>query len=253
MSDYTLLFLKCREKITAVGLLDGLTVTFLRYVIYIASLALSLIVIHILFKIPQDIFRKLLHIAAFTSSIYVALTGEGWQMEALTLILFGLLVWPILNLAENWSGYRDLFVEKKPGEVKKSLLLLFISQGIFLAVAKGLLGRTYILVASTAAWGLGDIAAAWIGRPLGRHKISFKLADHNKSWEGSAAMMLVSAVACFISLTFLTDFALVTRVIVSIIIGAVSSFSEMCSKNGNDTVIVPLADMAVLAVLSIWL
>lgn len=80
-----------------------------------------------------------------------------------------------------------------------------------------------------------------------------KLADHNKSWEGSAAMFAVAMIACFVSLTLLTDFTLGIRIIVSIIIGVVSSFSEMCSKNGDDTVIVPLMNLIVLALLSIWL
>ena len=249
----TMIFLNYRDKILGNQLFMATAITFCRYFVYIASLALTLIVIHILSKIPKDIFRKLLHIAAFTSSIYVALRGEGWMAESLTLIIFGLVVWPLLNLAEKWSDYKNLFVEKKKGEVKTSLLLLFISQGIFLAIAKGILGKTYILVAATSAWGLGDIAAAWVGRPLGKHKVHLKLADHNKSWEGSAAMFAVAMIACFVSLTLLTDFTLGIRIIVSIIIGVVSSFSEMCSKNGDDTVIVPLMNLIVLAILSIWL
>lgn len=248
-----MIYLNYQGRIAEIPLLKAFAFTFCRYVVYIASLARSLIILHILFKIPKDIFRKLLHIAAFTSSIYVALRGEGWQAEALTLIVFGLIIWPILKLAESWPGYKGLFVEKSPGEVKKSLLLLFISQGVFLAISKGLLGKAYILVASTTAWGLGDIAAAWVGRPFGKHKIKFKFADNHKSWEGSLAMLLVAAAACFVSLSFLTDHKLMTRLVISVIIGAVSSFSEMCSRDGNDTVIVPAADLIVLGLLSIWL
>lgn len=158
--------------------------------------------------------------------------------------------YPALWLAENWSHYSDLFVEKKPGEIRSSLLLLFLSQALFLAIACGLLKKTYLLVAATASWGFGDIAAAWVGRPLGKHKISLFFADHNKTWEGSAAMAIVSFLACFISLHLFSPYSTVQILLISLLTGIVSSLSEMASKGGMDTVTVPFANLMVLALIS---
>ena len=243
--------LRYRDLFRASPLIRDTLVTLGRYVVYIASFAAFLLLIYALFKIPKDIFRKLLHVAAFTSSIFVALRGEGWIAEVLTLVLFAVLVWPILKLAERWKGYGGLFVEKKTGEVKNSLLLLFFSQAALLAFACGFAGKPYILAASTAAWGLGDIAAAWVGRPLGKHKIGLKIADPAKSWEGSGAMAAVSFAACLASLLLLSAYPLPQAVGVSLIVGAVSSFTEMCSRGGIDTATVPAANAAVLWLLSL--
>ena len=158
-----------------------------------------------------------------------------------------------MSVAERWSGYGNLFVEKSAGEVKQSLLLLFLSQAVFVAISCGLMGKPYILIASTAAWGLGDIAAAWVGRPLGKHKVHLRLADHKKSWEGTAAMAAVSFVACLVSLLACSAYSLGGSLLVSLLVGVVSSLVEVCSRGGYDTVTVPAANVLLLSLLSLCL
>lgn len=51
------------------GLLHLTLITFIRYLIYIGIFAGILILLFFLFRIPKNIFRKLLHIAAFTSPV----------------------------------------------------------------------------------------------------------------------------------------------------------------------------------------
>ncbi len=223
--------------------------TFGTYLVYILSLAAALILLHALVRIPKDIFRKLLHVAAFTSSIFVVLTGRGWLPETLTLVIFAAVVYPALWLAEGWSGYSALFVEKNPGEIRSSLLLLFLSQAALAAFACGFLRKPFVLIASTASWGLGDIAAAWVGRPFGRHKIRLFFADHKKSWEGSLAMAAVAFLACLISLLLASPYRGLRAVFISLVIAAVSSLTEMASHGGLDTVTVPAADALALALL----
>ena len=70
-------------------------------------------------KIPSYIFRKLLHLVAFTSLIEMMLTTDCWYIASLTALLFAALVYP------KYSWYDGLFVQKEKGEVKKSLVLLF--------------------------------------------------------------------------------------------------------------------------------
>ena len=168
----------------------------------------------------------------------------------MTLIIFALIVWPVLSAAERWKGYGKLFVEKNTGEVKSSLLLLFLSQAVLVLITCGLMGKPYILVASTAAWGIGDIAAAWVGRPFGRHKIRLAIADPKKSWEGSLAMAVTACLASWISMCMLKIYSPSAALIVSLIVGCVSAFVEMCSKKGTDTVNVPVMNVIILWLLS---
>ena len=233
------------------GLWTDTLITFKDFLIFIIIFAAALIVIQGIFRMNKNVFRKLLHVIAFTSSIFVAMRGQSWQAGTLTLIIFAAVVYPILWLAENWKHFSALFVEKKPGEIRSSLLLLFLSQALFLAVACGLLKKPYLLVCATASWGLGDIAAAWVGRPLGKHKIRLFFADHNKSWEGSIAMALTAFIASCASLYLFSPCSPMQILLISVIVGIVSSVSEMASKGGNDTVVVPACNLLVLGILSL--
>ncbi len=246
----SMIFLNYRESIMGITLVRDTLITFGQYIVYIASMASGLLLLHAVFRIPQNIFRKLLHIAAFTSSIFVVLYGRGWLPETLTLALFAAVVYPVLCLAEKWQGYSRLFVEKKPGEIRNSLLLLFLSQAVFVAFTCGLLQKPYILIAATAAWGLGDIAAAWVGRPLGKHKIKLKFADPCKSWEGSAAMAVTAFAACYTALRLTAPWSAPQAVCVSLVTAVVAAFVEMISTGGNDTVTVPAAGVLLLALIS---
>lgn len=46
-------------------------------------------------------------------------------IAALTSVIIAVLVYPLLSLFENESWYGKLFVQKSPGEVKRSLLMVF--------------------------------------------------------------------------------------------------------------------------------
>lgn len=248
----SMIYLNYRDSVFAYPLVQDTLITFRKYIIYIVSLASALILIHILLPIPKNVFRKLLHVAAFTSSIFIFFNGKGWLTGTITLVLFALIVYPALKIAENWQGYAALFVEKKPGEIRSSLLLLFLSQAAITAFS-GIVGKPYILVVSTAAWGLGDIAAAWIGRPLGRHKINLPFADHKKSWEGSIAMAITAFAASLPALLALSPYPLTKAILISLIIAVISSLTEMSSKGGLNTVTVPVANAIVLWIITLIL
>ncbi len=246
-----MILLNYREVIFSHPLTMEVLITFRRYFTYIISFAAALIITQGIFRLPKNIFRKLLHVAAFTSSIFVVLHGTGWLAETLTLLIFAAVVYPALKIAENWSRFSALFVEKKPGEIRSSLLLLFVSEAVLVAFCVGFLKKPYILIAAVSAWGLGDIAAAWVGRPFGKHKIRLWFADPLKSWEGSAAMAAVAFAACLVTLLAVSPYTPLQAVMISIVAGIVSSLSEMASKGGLDTVIVPVCNTLVLWLISL--
>ncbi len=64
-------------------------------------------------------------------------------------------------------------------------------------------------------------------------------------------MAVVAFVASLIPLLILSPYNALQCILISVITGAVSSFTEMISRGGTDTVTVPLANAVVLWLLSL--
>jgi len=56
------------------------------------------------------------------------------------------------------------------------------------------------VLASVLAWGLGDAAAALVGKRFGRHFVRGRLVEGCKSLEGTFAMFVVSFISVMIVL-----------------------------------------------------
>lgn len=218
---------------------------------YIFFGAVLLVLIFIFFKnFPKDVFRKLLHLVAFSSLVEMTLIANTWYYAAITTTLFAAVIYPLLKMLEDKAWYSSLFVEKKKGEVRKSLVLFFGMYAILIVFCWGLFGRMHIAIASFLMWGVGDAAAALIGRRFGKHKIKLKFADRNKSWEGSLSMMLFSFLAGMTGILLSGSYAWYEVIFYPLITSPVAAYIELVSKNGDDTITVPVATATVLIVLS---
>ena len=151
-------------------------------------------------------------------------------------------------MAQSWRGYDQLFVQKKPGEIKRSLLLLFLSEAALVAVCWGLFGLPHVAVTAILMWGTGDGAAALVGQRFGKHHVRLPLADPKKTWEGSGAMAGVSAAVGTVCLTLTSAapwYARLPAVLATALLGA---YTELISRGGDDTVTVPVVNAAALLV-----
>ena len=221
------------------------------YLLFIIPAALILIVLHFAAHIPKVVFRKLLHLPAFCSAAVVVWRADSWQAASLTLALFAAIVYPALCLCERWQGYGGLFVEKKQGEIKKSLLLLFLTDAALVALCWGAFGLPWAAVTAILMWGSGDGAAALAGHRFGKHHVSLPLADPKKTWEGSAAMVLVSAAVGTAAMLVLTAMPWWQCLLYALATSIPGAYTELISRNGDDTVTVPVVDTAVLLALCV--
>ena len=228
------------------SLIHGALISAWRCLAYIFVLAAILTVVHFTCRVPEDVYRKLLHFVAFSSVIYLVLRGEGWQAEALVLFAFAVAVYPALSVLERWEQYSGLVAEKSEGEVKTSLVFFYLSQSALVLLACGLFKRPYIHVAATAAWGFGDTAAALIGGRFGTHPVKLPQADEHKTWEGSAAMFCAAYLASFISLALLSGYTVPVCAVLSAFAALAAAYTELVSRNGIDTVTVPAAAALIL-------
>ena len=220
-----------------------------RLLLYIIPSVLALLLIRYMTKVPSYVFRKLLHVVAFTCFAIMTLTAESWQAAALTSVIMAVAIYPLLMLVENEKWYERFFVQKSPGEIKRSLLMLFFMFAAVIAVAWGAFGDSHIAAASILMWGIGDASAALVGIPYGRHKIKTRYAT--KSWEGSLAMFAAAFLFGVIVLHFFGGFNTGRAAIAAFPAAAAGTVTELFSPSEWDTVTVPVVILIVLLLLMI--
>lgn len=200
-----LIFLNYREQLMTPMFREVLRLSGI-YWGYIIACAAVLISLRFMIKIPDYIFRKLLHIVAFTSILPLVLCTEQWLVAVLTEIVFLIVIILALHFFERFPFYSSLLVEKRKHEVITSFVILFGLMTILMAVFWGGFGSeyTYIVVAAIMAWGPGDAMAAIIGRNFGKHKLQGKHIEGTKSVEGSVAMGATSFVCTLLVLVLMS-------------------------------------------------
>ena len=225
------------------------------YLVYIVTLAVILLIIRYTTNVPDYIFRKLLHIVAFTSILPLVLSTDIWWIADLVEIFFLIVVIAALHFLEPFRFYQKLFVEKAKHEVITSFILLFGLITLLIAVFWGFFGPEYIYIAVCAmmAWGPGDAAAAIVGRNLGRHKLRGPHIEGTKSLEGTLAMGLTSFVFTFGTLYLMSGLALPVILLLSLVIAPISALVELYTMHGMDTVTVPIAVSLILCAAALLL
>ena len=219
------------------------------FLAYIIPCVLILLPVRFLTRIPSFIFRKLLHVVAFSCITIMTLTARDWRSAALASVVIAAVLYPVLMLLEKELWYARLFVQKGPGEIRKSLLMLFLMFAVVISVAWGVFEKPYIAAAAILMWGVGDAAAALVGIPFGKHKVHFKGTDGKKSWEGSAAMLVICLGSGFFVL-FFGHGMMVNAALLSAAAGALlGTATELFTPGEYDTVTVPTVISAVLIIM----
>lgn len=215
----------------------------LLYFIIMASVAL---LCRCLIRIPDEIFRKVLHCILLFSLLVFIFAFTAWWASALTAIAFEIVVYPILSFLERKKSYSSMTTERKKGELKASLLYVFTMFAVTIAICWGWLGDKYLVLASVYAWGFGDAGAALIGKRFGKHKFRLKYVDQHKSIEGSTAMFVLSLASVCIIMTIRGGLSIVPVIVISLATAFAATVAELYSSGGMDTVICPVSAMVVL-------
>lgn len=215
---------------------------------YIIPCVIILLIIYKCAKVPKFVFRKLLHLVAFSCVTLMILVSDSWQGAALSSVVVAAVIYPVLALLENESWFGDLFVQKSRGEIKRSLVLLFFMFAFITAISWGIFGRPDIVACAVLMWGFGDGSAALIGIPFGRHRIILKRLHVNKSWEGSVAMFIVSSLIGFIFLLLYSGYSPLRAAATAVIAALFGTVVELISPSELDTVTVPITLLAVMLI-----
>lgn len=214
--------------------------------IYFVICASAAIILRSLVQVPREVFRKILHFILLGSVFFWVYGFTTWWLSALAAIVFVLIVYPILALAERIPGYSELLIERKGGEIKRSLVVVFGMFTIVISLCWGLLGERYLVIASVLAWGIGDAAAALVGKRFGKHFLEGRMIEGRKSLEGTLAMFAFSFLAV-VTVLFLEGAVIWYAYLpIGVITAGVCALVELFTKNGMDTLTCPIAAAAVL-------
>lgn len=224
------------EFFTGFGLLLG----------YFAACAGGALALRKLVSVPAEVFRKTLHIILLGSIFVIVYAFRTWWLSAAAVVAFIGLVFPILLFAERIPGYSELLTERKRGEIKRSLVVVFVMFAVLICVCWGWIGEKYLVIASVCAWGLGDAAAALVGKRFGQHYIEGKLVEGRKSLEGTLAMAAVSFVSVMVVLLINSPVQWYGNIPIAALTAAVCAVVELYTKGGFDTLTCPFAAAAIL-------
>ncbi len=197
---------------------------------------------------PQDFTRKIVHVGAGMWVFGVLALFDTWSIGIIPFASFIVL---------NFLTYRYRLLaavdddESSPGTVyfALSITLLFL-----LLWRNSPADRSYVAAAGTMAMTWGDALASIIGRRWGRHR--YTVRGNTRSWEGSAAMVIASIIAIFLTLWLVPGSALSPQsqplgigvCLAAALVGALAAaLVEGVSPAGSDNLSVPL--MAGLCVL----
>ena len=198
------------------------------------------------FKIPDELFRKILHFILLGADIPLIFAFNAWWMATIFSISLIIILFPVLLFAEKIPMFSSFVNERKKGEFKSSMVLAVGMMAFSVAVCWGLFADRYLVLASIYAWGIGDGLAALVGKRFGKHKIKWKLADGKKSIEGSLAMFICAFMSVLIVLLIRGGMGISLCLCTAVVAAIVSAVTEMCTKNGLDTVACPISAMAVI-------
>lgn len=209
---------------------------------YIAICLLIVLPVRIFTRIQDEPFRKMLHCVALGSIMCYVYGFQIWYHAVFFCLFFAFAAYPILWFLECFPVCSRFFSERKQGELKSSLIVVFTMFSIVLTICWGLLNDKFPAVASVFAWGFGDAAAALVGKACGKHKIP----GTPKSVEGTLSMFAVSAICVFIVMMIRGGISIPSCLMISVVTALVSATVELYTPGGYDTITCPLSAMAVI-------
>ena len=215
-------------------------------ILYLIPMALMALTARKFIKIPDELFRKILHFILLGAYIPLVFGFETWWAASGFAVIFILILYPLLTLAEKLPSFASFINQRKGGEIRNSMILALSVMAISTLVCWGIFGDRYLVLACVYAWGVGDAFAALIGKQFGKHKIKMKFADHKKSVEGSCAFLITSAVAVWIVLMLRGGIGNTGCLMIALAAATSAMFVELCTKDGYDTFTCPAVAMAVI-------
>lgn len=219
---------------------------FIQIIGYFVLCASGALFLRYFVPVPREVFRKLLHIIVLCSLPVFIFRFQTWWIAALSALVFMVVVYPVLFLVERIPGFSELLIERKNGEIKNSLLLVFSMFATMITVGWGWFDERWLVLACVYAWGFGDAAAALVGKKFGKHHLKGRFIDERKTLEGTLAMFATSFLSVLLILFVGGNIVWYGNIVIALVTAIVCAVVELHSWNGLDTITCPFAAAAVI-------
>ena len=217
-------------------------------VYYVIFLALTPALLRKL-SLKKEWVRKIQHLGyAFSVLLYVHLFAQ-WYDAVMAAALFGILAFAGLLVLERLPMFEAMFVARgKKREYRYSLLLAHFTLILLFTLFWGVLphGDPLIVIISILGWGIGDAGAAVIGKRFGRTHLHGPGIDEHKTFAGSAALYLGVAVTLIVIIIGFGVLPWRIALPAALVIAGIAMAMEAYSKQGLDTLTMPLSIAASL-------
>ena len=223
------------------------------FALYVIPAAVIMLLCRMFLKIPDELFRKILHFILLGAYFPFLFAFNTWWISVALAAALIVVLYPLLALAGKIPLFSSFVNERKKGEFKSSMVLALLTMVMSISVCWGIFGDKLLTLACVYAWGVGDAFAALIRKQFGRHKVKLPFADPRKSWEGSGAMFLASVISVLTVLLVRGGLGLGSCLLTALLAAAVTTYVELVTKDGMDTVTCPAAAMAVILPLTMLL
>lgn len=219
---------------------------------YFAVAAFLALLARKLVAMPGELFRKALHSVLLFSLPVFLIAFTSWKLSALAALVFATLVYPLLAFGERFSSYSELLIQRSDGEIKRSLMLVFVMFAAIISICWGWLEDRALAAACIYAWGFGDGAAALVGKRFGRRFLQGKMIEGRKSLEGTLTMFAVSFLTVFTIMLLRGRLPWQYCFVIAAATAAVSAIVELFTLGGFDTLTCPMAAAAVIIPLTVF-
>ncbi len=222
---------------------------------YFSISALLAVLAKKVLKMPSEMVRKTCHIIVVMSVVVLLNAFRTWYLAVLVVFVFALAVYPMLALVERYPFYSSFLAERRSGEVKSSMIWVFLMLALLMTVFWGLLGETwkFVIVGAVMAWGFGDAAAALVGKAVGRRTIEHRYVEGKKTVEGTLAMYGVACLAIFVTTMMYDAVPWYLCLAIALFVAPVCALVELFTRRGMDTITVPIsAAVAISALVSFF-
>jgi len=212
---------------------------------YLVFTALLPTILKVKLGVRMELVRKIQHIV-YSLSIFLLLElFSTWYIAITAAFALVILGYPVLMLIEKTAWYRKTFVDRtqKGGELRKQLIYVQLSFALLIAIFWGLFGVDwrYVIAVAIMAWGLGDAAAALVGKAFGRRRFIHALIDKGKTYEGTIAMAVFAALGIFFTLFAYWGQSWYVSLLIAVLVAPLCGVIELFSKRGIDTLTVPIS------------
>ena len=192
-------------------------------------------------RLSQGFTRKFIHVAVGMISIPTVFMFQS---------LYWAIIPPLAFVAINYLDYRFGLIQAMMSSNRSNLGTVYfpISFAAILALFWGNPSmpttQPHLIVAALMPLTWGDALAAVVGERMGRYR--YTIFGHTRSLEGSATMLVVSALATWLALGM---FPPATRLVAALVTALGATVAEAISPWGIDNLTVPAASALILALI----